>query len=95
MKDVQVLHQSFIQSSKNFYNHILESLLVLLDSMSSNLLITIFNDVIVKFVFQDFISSELRVYLLKFADKIVHICKGNLVLNQSLLTNILKFMLPG
>ena len=46
-------------------------------------------------MFQDFVAAELRVYLLKFADKIVHICKGNLALNHNLLSNVLKFMLPA
>ena len=33
--------------------------------------------------------------ILKFADKIVHICKGNLSLNHNLLTDIMKWMLPA
>lgn len=94
MKDFVVLHQSFIQSSKNYYNHILESMLLLLPSMSSDLLLTIFHEIAIKCMFSDGISSELKVYLLKFADKILHICKGSILINHSFLTNVVRAMLP-
>ena len=39
VKDASLFHQSFIQTSKNFYNHILESLVFLLSSTSTPLLV--------------------------------------------------------
>ena len=51
VKDVILYNQSFIQTSKNYYNHILESLLFLTSSMSSHILVKIFNEIIQKVIF--------------------------------------------
>jgi len=51
VKDAQLFHQSFIQTSKNLYNHILESFVFLIPSASTRLLVTLYGDVIQKVVF--------------------------------------------
>ena len=93
VKEVAVLHQSYVQSSKNYYNHIFESLLLLLHSMSPDLLLIIYYEVASKYMFHDLVANELKVYLMKFTDKIIHICKGSILLNQELLTNVVRLML--
>jgi len=63
--------------------------------MSSDLLLTIFNEVATKFMFNETTSSELKVYLLKFADKIIHICRGSILVDHSFLSNVVRLMLPS
>jgi hypothetical protein len=93
VKDMTALHHSFVQSTKNYYNHIFESLLLLLHSMSPDMLQVVFHEIVAKFVFHDTVSSELRVYLLKFADKIAHICKSSVTLQSQFLDNVVRIML--
>lgn len=59
VKDASLFHQSFIQTSKNFYNHILESMVFLIGSTSTPILVRIFNEVISKVVFQECIEPDL------------------------------------
>ena len=55
--------------------------------MSSTVLHQIFYDVIMKCVFignnpfENQLATDLRIYLLKFTDKIINICQGDLVLS--------------
>ena len=61
--------------------------------MSSYILHQIFNDIILKTIFLNStlgstsspfemqLATDLRIYLLKFMDKIVNICSGDLVLS--------------
>ena len=74
MKDASLFHQSFIQTSKNFYNHILESMVFLIGSTSTPILVKIFNEVIKKVLFQDGIEQDLQIYLLRLSDKIISLC---------------------
>jgi hypothetical protein len=66
---------------------------LLLPSMASDLLNSIFTEIVSKYAFNELVAGDLRVYLLKFADKIVQICKGSVLLSPKLLTDITKFML--
>lgn len=67
-------------------------MLLLLPSLAPDHLAAIFQDVIQKYLFaqsetkEPSICSELKVYLLKFTDKIVHLCKGSLVLGPGVLS---------
>ncbi len=79
-----------MSSIKNLMNHILENFLSLLSSMSSHILQQVFNEIIVKCIFiqsnttnpfEGQLATDLRIYLLKFLDKIVHICQGDLIIN--------------
>lgn len=71
-----------------------------MSSLSSNILHAIYNDVISKSVFigtnpfENQLTTDIRVYLLKFLDKIINICQGDLILNQQFLDNIILCMLP-
>ena len=40
------------------------------------------------------LSNDLRIYLIKFADKICQICQGDLSLNAQFLSNIIKTIIP-
>lgn len=40
------------------------------------------------------LASELRIFLIKFADKIATICQGDLMLSASFLSNLVKSMIP-
>lgn len=61
--------------------------------MSPDLLLIIYYEVASKYMFHDLVANELKVYLMKFTDKIIHICKGSILLNQELLTNVVRLML--
>ena len=74
VKDASLFHQSLIQTSKNFYNHILESMVFLIGSTSTPILVKIFNEVIKKVLFQDGIEQDLQIYLLRLSDKIISLC---------------------
>ena len=78
VKDIVLLSQSSMQTTKNYYNHILEGLLFLTNSMSSEILIRIFNEIVQKIIFMEGLEVDLQMYLFKFANKIVQICQGNL-----------------
>jgi hypothetical protein len=40
------------------------------------------------------LSTDLRVYLIKFSDKIAQICQGDLVMNHKFLNDLIKTMIP-
>lgn len=49
--------------------------------MASDLLTSIFTEIVSKYAFNELVAGDLRVYLFKFADKIVQICKGSVLLS--------------
>lgn len=110
IKQVNVTHKQnnnslsprkvFNQTLKNIYNHFLESFLSVLSSLSSEILLALFNDVlcptIIQFKFEaggnigiesnnGVFASDICIYLLKITDKIINICKGDIHLNDEFL----------
>lgn len=89
---------------KNMQNHILESYISLMSSMSSNILHSIYNDILLKCIFipnqsgnpfEGQLATDLRIYLLKFLDKIVTISQGDVVLNSAFLDSIIECKYPS
>jgi hypothetical protein len=84
-------------------NHILESFISLLSSMSSGVLHQLFYEVILKVIFlqnttnpfEHQLATDLRIYLLKIMDKIVTICSGDLVLPSAFLNQIVDCIHPS
>ena len=90
----------FSQTLKNIYNHFLETFLSVLSSLSSDILLALFYDVlyptIMQFKFENggnigiennsgIFASDICIYLLKIADKIINIWKGDIQLNDEFL----------
>ena len=98
-------HQNQLMNFRNHYNHILESILQLFNSTSQFLLKMIFDKLLVSYIFvgkydtisclqSEQLSNDLKIYLIKFADKICRICQGDLCLNAQFLSNIVKTIIP-
>ena len=76
---------AFNQTLKNIYNHFLESFLSVLSSMSNEILLELFREVLyptimhLKFDPEKGTENEntINIYLLKITDKIINICKGD------------------
>ncbi|CDW83869.1 UNKNOWN [Stylonychia lemnae] len=92
--------QTYQTSIKNLHNHILESFIQLLSSMSSQVLQQIYNEILIKSIFlgnnplENQLATDLRIYLLKLTDKIINICQGDLVLNLNFINNMVQTMIP-
>ena len=93
----------FNQTLKNIYNHFLESFLSVLSSLSSDILLKLFNDVLYPTIMQfkfdnggnigiennnEIFASDIWIYLLKITDKIINIWKGDILLNDDFLSII-------
>ena len=87
----------FNQTMKNIYNHFLESFLSVLSSISNQILLDLFDEVlvptIIKMKFDDqggetMYAADIFIYLLKITDKIINICQGDIRLNNEFLTTI-------
>lgn len=103
--DSSTLQLNQIQSFKNHYNHILESILQLFNSTSSFLLAEVFEKILQPTIFygsydtihglqSEQFATELRLYLIRFADRIAQINQGDLVLSAPFLNNIMKTIIP-
>jgi hypothetical protein len=67
---------------KKLIQVILDKFVSVLSSISSNILHQIFFDLLIKTLSESDASSELKVLLIKIAEKIISICQGDLVLNK-------------
>jgi hypothetical protein len=57
----------------------------------------IFSQIIEKILFteeEEQISTDLKIYLIKFSDKIINICQGDIILNHVFLNNLIDTMIP-
>ena len=50
----------------------------------------VFNEILSKYVFDQTLATDLRIYLIKFCDKIAQICKGDLILSKDFMENIFE-----
>jgi len=74
----------------NIYNHVLDTFISVLSSVSSHILHAIFYDVIEStLVIDSGYPIEVRVFTCKIADKIFTICQGDLILTPKLLDTLL------
>ena len=83
---------AFSHVLKNLYNHLLESYLGVLSSTSSNILHTLFQEVLNKHLCNNELATDLRIYLLKIADKIITICSGDLLVHPPLLNALVEIV---
>jgi hypothetical protein len=75
----------------NIYNHVLDTFISVLSSVSSHILHSIFYDVIEPTLLVDSgFPIEVRVFTCKIADKIFTICQGDLLLTPRLLDTLLS-----
>lgn len=70
------------------YNHVLETYISVLSSVSSHILHSIFYDVIESTLTLS-APAPVRVFMCKIADKIFTICQGDLILTPQLLDTLL------
>jgi len=61
---------------------LLDKYVSVLSSISSNILHQIFFDLLVKTLSDNSASNELKILLIKIAEKIISICQGDLILNK-------------
>ena len=84
---------AFIQTLKNIYNHLLESYIGLISSMSSPVLHQLFYEIIQKYLFIPELATDLKIYILKITDKVIAICQGDLILSHNFLNSLVNQML--
>jgi hypothetical protein len=77
------------QSLIDAYNRLMETFLTILSSASSSILHGIFHDILSHYLQISDLPKELRIYLLRCADKITQICEGDIEYSSTLLNVIL------
>ena len=76
----------------DMYHRLLDSFLNLLASASSQILKSIFNDVILHQIFSVELNTDLRLYLLKISEKIISICQGDLQVTPGFITSVVQLV---
>ncbi len=77
------------------YNHLLDTYVSVLSSISSQILQKLFYEILLPHALSPEMPSELKAILLKIADKIVSICQGDLVLNEQFLAGVMAEQASG
>ena len=80
---------------QGLFNHLLETLLLVLSSVSSQILHQMFYEMITPYVASGALEdapSELQNYVLKLAEKMINICQGDLLFSPQFLTALLLLM---
>lgn len=70
------------KATKKIIQVILDKYVSVLSSISSNILHQIFFDLLIKTLSEKEASNELKILLIKIAEKIISICQGDLILNK-------------
>ena len=79
------------KAMKKLIQVMLDKYVSVLSSISSNILHQIFFDLLVKTLSEKSASNELKILLIKIAEKIISICQGDLVLNKRCMESLLSF----
>lgn len=79
------------KAMKKLIQVMLDKYVSVLSSISSNILHQIFFDLLVKTLSDSNASNELKILLIKIAEKIISICQGDLILNKRCLDSLLSF----
>ena len=79
------------KAMKKLIQIILDKFVSVLSSISSNILHQIFFDLLIKTLSETTASNELKILLIKIAEKIISIWQGDLVLNKKSLDALLTF----
>ena len=83
----------FKRALTSVYQHVLDTVISVLSSVSSHILHAIFYDVIEPTLMKESnYPLEVRVFTCKIAEKIFTICQGDLILKSSMLDNILDLL---
>lgn len=80
-----------LKAMKKLVQVILDKYVSVLSSISSNILHQIFFDLLVKTLSEPGASNELKVLLIKIAEKIISICQGDLILSKKCMESLLAF----
>ena len=80
-----------LKATKKLIQVILDKYVSVLSSISSNILHQIFFDLLIKTLSESDASTELKVLLIKIAEKIISICQGDLILSKGSLDALLSF----
>ena len=89
-KSIKEPASGFQGALKNVYNHVLETYISVLSSISSHILHQLFYEVIIPTVTAGQSLSDVKVFAIKIAEKIITICQGHLVLSKSSLEYFLQ-----
>ena len=89
-KSIKEPASGFQGALKNVYNHVLETYISVLSSISSHILHQLFYEVIIPTVTAGQSLSDVKVFAIKIAEKIITICQGDLVLSKSSLEYFLQ-----
>lgn len=81
IRNKSALECSF-KAIKKLIQAMLDKYVSVLSSISSNILHQIFFDLLIKTLSDNNVTSELRILLIKIAEKIISICQGDLVLSK-------------
>lgn len=73
----------------DIYNHLLEDILNVVTWASSQILHTIFQDILLPNLFLPELRNDLKIYLFRLSEKIINICQGDLVIGISFYSNLL------
>jgi hypothetical protein len=83
LRSIKEPNSGFITALKNAYNHVLETYVSVLSSISSHILHQLFYEVIIPTLTQAAPSIDVKIFAIKIADKIITICQGDLVLSRA------------
>lgn len=83
----------FKRALTSVYQHVLDTVISVLSSVSSHILHAIFYDVIEPTLMKEStFPLEVRVFTCKIAEKIFTICQGDLILKSNMLDNVLDLL---
>lgn len=84
-KAIKEPSSGFTNALKNAYNNTLETYISVLSSISSHILHEVFYEVIIPTIVitQDKASSDIKIFAVKIAEKIITICQGDLILSKA------------
>lgn len=80
-----------LKAMKKLVQVILDKYVSVLSSISSNILHQIFFELLVKTLSEPGATNELKILLIKIAEKIISICQGDLILNKKCMESLLSF----
>jgi len=81
----------FKKALLNIYQHVLDTFISVLSSVSSHILHNIFYEVIEPTLLQTECPLEVKIFTCKIAEKIITICQGDLLLSSPLLDALLNY----
>jgi hypothetical protein len=81
----------FKRALLNIYQHVLDTFISVLSSVSSHILHNIFYEVIEPTFLKTDCPLEIKIFTCKIAEKIITICQGDLLLSNPLLDSMINY----